>query len=405
MSTISLSLMASTALYATNGDTLIGVGAKTRAMGGAGIAFSHGAESTLVNPALITRVPDTEISFGGTVFMPDIHTSLGAAGAKPDSGDSDADISMIPAVALITHLDNGIHIGAGMYGTAGMGTDFRGLGNSNWMPGNKKLFDMENTLQLMQFVAPVAYKTGGLSIGIAPIIQYGSLDIHYEMNGPGAPGVVSPGQKQDFGIGGSIGATYEFENGFSIGAVYKSKIKMDYGNTLSASAAPFGININGHLDQPDEYGIGLGWRSGYHGVAIDWKKIRWGSAAGYKDFGWDDQNVFAVGYQYDTGIWALRVGYNHGNMPFDIHNSNNRSDAAKDMFNLLGFPATAKDHITAGGSYQFTKNFSADFTVVYALNEKHRAEVGQAFGYPKNAVIINNEHKELGLTVQLNYKF
>jgi long-chain fatty acid transport protein len=39
---------------ATNGDTLIGVGAKTRSMGGAGIAFSHEAESTLVNPALIT---------------------------------------------------------------------------------------------------------------------------------------------------------------------------------------------------------------------------------------------------------------------------------------------------------------------------------------------------------------
>ncbi len=405
-STVILSMVASTALYATNGDTLVGVGAKTRAMGGAGIAFSHGAESTLVNPALITHVQDTEISFGGTIFMPDIHTSLGGnvgMGPGTDSADSDADLSMIPAVAIVSHLDNGVHIGAGMYGTAGMGTDFRDQGPSAWMPGNKALFDMETTLQLMQFVVPIAYKTGGLSVGIAPIIQYGSLDIHYEMQP--APGVVSPGQKQDFGFGASVGLTYDFDNGFSIGAVYKSKIKMDYGNTLSSAAAPFGININGHLDQPAEYGIGLGWRSGPHGVAIDWKRIQWGSAAGYKDFGWDDQDVFAIGYQYDAGTWALRVGYNHGKTPITLYNSNKQVEAAKDMFNLLGFPATAEDHITAGGSYQFSKNFSADFTVVYALNEKNSADVGAAFGAPAQAVTIENEHKELGLTVQLNYKF
>ena len=406
---LALSLATSSALYATNGDTLVGVGAKTRSMGGAGIAFSHGAESTLVNPALITHVQDTEISFGGTIFMPDVHTDLTAntaGGPVSDSGDSDADLSMIPAVAIVSHFDNDVYIGAGMYGTAGMGTDFRGLGASNWMPGNKKLFDMETTLQLMQFVVPVAYKTGGLSIGIAPIVQYGSLDIHYEMNGPGGkPGIVSPGQKQDFGVGASLGAIYDFGNGLSVGAVYKSKVKMDYGNTLTAAAAPFGINLDGHLDQPAEYGIGLGWRYGPHGIAIDWKRIQWGHAAGYEDFGWDDQNVFAVGYQYDAGTWSLRVGYNHGKTPITLYNSDNPGLAAKDMFNLLGFPATAEDHITAGGTYQFSKNFSADFTVVYALNEKNDADVGAVFGYPKNAVTIHNEHKELGLSIQLNYKF
>ena len=67
--TIALSLMTSTLLHATNGDTLIAVGAKARGMGGTGIAISHGAESTLINPALITSVENTEISFGGTVFM------------------------------------------------------------------------------------------------------------------------------------------------------------------------------------------------------------------------------------------------------------------------------------------------------------------------------------------------
>ncbi|WP_292657962.1 porin [Nitratifractor sp.] len=381
-STVILSMVASTALYATNGDTLVGVGAKTRAMGGAGIAFSHGAESTLVNPALITHVQDTEISFGGTIFMPSIKTETPMSGGKKSK--SDADISMIPAVAAVSHLDNGLHIGAGMWGTAGMGTDFR---------GHPDLFDMETTLQLMQFAVPVAYKFGGLSLGIAPILQYGSLDIHYNYGGTN----VGDGQHQDFGLGASLGATYDFGTGFTVGAVYKTKIKMDYGNAIPTATAPFGLSFGSHLDQPAEFGIGLGWRSGPHGIAIDWKRILWSHATGYKEFNWDDQDVFAIGYQYDAGTWSARIGFNHGKTPIKAS-----GNPAIDMFNLLGFPATQENHFTLGGTYAFSKNFSADVTAVYGFNKDSSADVSAMFG---SGAQVKNKHSELGLTVQLNYKF
>ena len=32
----------------------------------------------------------------------------------------------------------------------------------------------------MQFGVPIAYKTGGLSLAVTPIIQYGNLDINYD---------------------------------------------------------------------------------------------------------------------------------------------------------------------------------------------------------------------------------
>ena len=400
---IALSLATSSALYATNGDTLIGVGAKTRSMGGAGIAFSHGAESTLVNPALITHVKDTEISFGGTIFMPDIHSEIdyGMGGNHwfTASEDSDADISMIPAVAIASQVADNFFVGAGMWGTAGMGTDFR---------GNPLLFDMETTLQMMQFAVPLAYRFDNLSIGIAPILQYGSLDIHYNMNGTG----VGDGQNQDFGFGVSLGAVYHFEAGFNIGAMYKSEVKMDYGKSLSTATAPFSQlpgfpDIGDTLTQPAEYGIGLGYHNGPHGIALDWKRIAWGSAEGYKQFGWKDQDVFSIGYQYDAGNWSVRLGYNHATNPLTIYNSSMPGLAALDMFNLLGFPATAQDHLTAGGTYIFNENFSADFTVVYAFNEKNSADLSSlqmgGQGFPLEE--IRNEHSELGLSVQLNYKF
>ena len=372
---IALSIIASSSLYATNGDTLIGVGAKTRAMGGVGIALGHGAESTLVNPALITSVKGTEISFGGTVFMPTIKTDIGPSGTFTES---DADISMIPAVAIATNLGNNVYIGVGMYGTAGMGVDYRDATNAAFQK-------METTLQLMQFVAPVAYKYNGLSVAVAPILQYGSLDIN--MNNTGY------GQKQDFGYGFALGATYDFGNGFSVGAVYKSKIKMDYSKVISTVAPGF----KNYLDQPAEIGVGIAYTNGPHTIAADYKKIKWSSARGYKEFGWKDQDVFAVGYEYNAGQWAARIGFNHAKSPISLTPGTTPMGGALNYFNLLGFPATAENHFTAGGTYNFTKNFSTDFTLVYSPEKKTSAQIGLAK--------ITNKHSEIGATVQFNYKF
>lgn len=381
-----ISLIATTAIYATNGDTLIGVGAKTRAMGGAGIAFSHGAESTLVNPALISDVKETEISFGGTVFLPTIKTQMGAIEHK-----SKADVSVIPAVAIASQIKPNIYLGVGMWGTAGMGVDFKDY---------PELFKMETTLQLMQFAVPVAYKFNGLSIGIAPILQYGSLDIHYQLPAAMGGANIGDGQNQDFGFGVSVGAIYDFKNGFKVGAVYKSKIKMKYEHSISAATAPFGLGFGDSLDQPAEYGVGFSYTNGAHSIAFDYKKILWSKANGYKDFGWKDQDVFAIGYQYDAGLWALRAGFNHSKNPVTIFNKPQKT--ALDMFNLLGFPATMQNHITLGGTYRYSKNFSIDTTVVYGFNSTKSADVSAMFG---PGATIKNKHSELGITVQFNYKF
>ncbi len=42
-------------LYATNGDQMIATGTRSIGMGGVGIAMGFGAESGLINPALISK--------------------------------------------------------------------------------------------------------------------------------------------------------------------------------------------------------------------------------------------------------------------------------------------------------------------------------------------------------------
>lgn len=403
-----LSIAAATMLHATNGDNLIGVGAKTRGMGGVGIAVSHGAESGLANPALITSVEGTEVSFGGTLFAPTITTELnGTPGAPvPPQGsyESDADLNMIPEVSIATKIDNNWYIGVGMWGTAGLGVDYSKADFNPLATGQFGNFNMVTNLQLLQFGVPIAYKEGGLSVAVTPVLQYGNLDINYRTPTPtGSIANVGTGLAQDFGFGFNAGIAYDFSQdgvkGLTIGAIYKSAIEMEYDGQLTTATAPFRLALpNGDkLEQPEEYGIGFAYETDGHTIGFDYKRINWSSAKGYGDFGWEDSDVIAVGYEYAENNWAVRVGYNHADSAVvEV------ADPRLNFFNLLGFPATAEDHYTLGGSYDFSNAFSVDLAYVHQP-ESTKTFSTAGLGLPFSSV--TNDHVENSFTFQLNYKF
>ena len=399
--TIKLAVVAALALgttsaFATNGDAMIGVGAKAIGMGGVGIGISHGAESALTNPAMITSVEGTEVSFGGTAFMPNVKTNMGDGDGFHDSA---AKFSVIPTVAVAQKGTENFYWGVGMYGVAGMGTDYRnttsasGVGYSN--------MNMVTNLQLMQFVVPLAYKTNGFSIGVAPILQYGSLDINYNVAtvqnlNPSATG--TKGVAQDFGFGYNVGIGYE-TSGLTVGASYKSKIDMTYKGQIGQAMADFtGTPGSDHLEQPAEIGVGASYKMGGNTFAIDFKQIQWSDAKGYKDFKWDNQNVIMLGYQYAQDNWALRAGYNHANSPIKDQGI---AGSLTNVFNLLGFPAIVESHYTVGASYGFSKMTSLDLAYVYSPEKSEK--FAYSLGGP--ASTIETKHSQSAATAQLNFKF
>lgn len=405
---VTLSLIAATTLHATNGDNLIGVGAKARGMGGTGIAVSHGAESGLANPALISSVEGTEISFGGTLFAPTINTQLnGAPGAPvpPQSNyESDANLNMIPEVSIATKIDDNWYIGIGMWGTAGMGVDYSKANFAPLTQGQFGNFNMVTNLQLLQFGVPIAYKEGGLSVAVTPVLQYGNLDINYRMpTQTGSIANVGNGLAQDFGFGFNAGASYDFSQdgvkGLTIGVNYKSSIEMTYDGQLTTATGPFMLALpaGDTLEQPEEYGIGFAYEMAGHTIAFDYKKVNWSSAKGYGDFGWEDGDVYAFGYQYAQDNWAVRAGYNHSTSVVV-----EGMDPRLNFFNLLGFPATAENHYTLGGTYEVSKSFSVDLAYVYEpTSTKTFSTAG--LGLPFST--LTTEHREDSLSFQLNYKF
>lgn len=409
-----MSLLAVTALMATNGDHLLAVGTKSRGMGGAGIGISHCAESTLQNPALITCTKGTSISFGGVVFMPDVSAKMGMAPYK----SSDADMSVIPGVAISHKIDDNWFLGIGMWGTAGMGVDYRDAAQTPQDSGN---MHMVSNLQLMQFGVSLAYTDTDFGVAITPIMQYGSLDINFQ----GFDGSnVGDGVAQDFGYGYNLGAYYDFKNGVTVGAVYKSKIDMEYKNQLSRATKPFvdfGIfpaAMGDHLEQPAEMGVGIGYKYLDHTFAVDYKQILWSDAKGYKDFGWDDQDVISLGYQLKVEDWKFRLGYSHADNPVTeaqsgpaMINPGSYAQAggnALNLFNLLGFPATVEDHYTIGGGYEFTKNFYVDFAYVYAPETTTTMKTITGFNAQNGQLYTGDssvKHSQSSLSFQLSYRF
>jgi len=153
-------------------------------------------------------------------------------------------------------------------------------------------------------------------------------------------------------------------------------------------------------------------------MAFDYRQIQWSDAKGYKDFAWQDQDVYAFGYEYSEDNWAIRAGYNYAENPLSelqsgpqVIPAGNYAMAggnALNLFNLLGFPATAEEHYTIGGSYEFDKEFSIDLAYVYSpkitttmntivgLNP----QTGDMYTGPSSV-----EHTENSISFQLTYKF
>ena len=419
--TIKLAVVAALALgatsaFATNGDNLIALGAKARGMGGTGIGIGHGAESGLANPAMIK---ESEVTFGGTYFTPDV--KFNNASVTPDPTNptttmngglaqfqSAADQSVIPEVAVSIKVNDNFTWGVGMYGVAGMGTDYRndlavysnGPGQYPSPSGNQNAYQgtlsgtnqLSTNLQLMRFAVPLAFHSdSGLSFAVSPILQYGSLEISYN-NGSyfmapqvdPATGAVaySPvnvrtgsGYSQDFGFGYQLGLAYEM-NGLTIGAQYTSAIDMEYKDQISLASRHFGLNgglgLSDHLEQPADYGVGVSYKFGENTIALDYKRIKWGSAKGYKDFKWDDQNVYAIGYEYDAKTWAFRLGYNYAKSPIKEQAAANMNQpgqydgAVINYFNMAGFPAVVESHYTIGGTYKVSEAIGVDVAYTYA---------------------------------------
>ena len=426
---ILLSTISAMTLFATNGDHMIGLSAQSRALGGTGIANFIGAQNALTNPALLSKIKvQNEFSFGGTIFDASVKVKTTAGNGTngtniPGTGisrTSTQDTSMIPAISLANRINENIVFGLGMYGTAGMGTDWRD-DDTPYNTGalmNIGLYNMRSSLMLMQFAPSLAYSQKNFGIGLSAIIQYGQLSIDYDTRDAAnnsAKKHVGNGPSQDYGYGFQLGGFYNINPQLTIGGIYKSSINMKYKDQISKAALAFGYGSHAgalkaktdNLEQPSEIGIGISYDINYLTYTVDIKSIKWGDAKGYKDFGWENQTVMAIGAKYKTPSYWYGIGYNKANNPIP-DNTNTTSVAGgantdgdtMNLFNYAMFPATITSAYTFGGGYNINKGTSIDLSYTYA------PEVSDTVSARTVGVgDITTKHSQTATTISVQYKF
>ncbi len=419
---ISAATLAATPAFATNGDNLIGLGAKSRALGGTGIAAFYGAESALVNPALLAKGKANEVTFAGTLFRPSVSTT-----GRGTSRTSKADKSVIPEVAIMNPINDKTTFGIGIFGVAGMGVDYRDYADR---------FNARTNLQLMKFAPSLAYDGGRWGVGASLAVMYGSLDIGYTLRasstaavgaGPNAGNTVNAGTpgyatnpadgknypqqggmagvSDDYGFGWQIGGYFDITDNLTLGATYQSAISMKYKDQIKNAATDFGLGskiTSDTLEQPAVLGAGLSYNMGGIMLTADYKQIKWGDATGYKQFGWEDQNVVAVGAKFTTDGYWFGLGFNHASNPLKKQNPAAPGGAALNTLNYLMFPGTVENHWTLGGGYRFTKTFSMDAAFTYAPEV---SDTVQAYGFGAPVGPLKTKHSQTGITVSLKYDF
>ena len=431
-----LSTLTAATLFATNGDNLIGLGVESRALGGTGIANFNGAENALSNPALLGKTKvKKEFSFGGTIFSATVKAKTTAGNGTngttiPGTGTSRTsaqDKSMIPVVALLNRINENIVFGLGMYGTAGMGTDWRKKdtphasfdqsGNQINTPMNIGLYNMRSALMLMQFAPSLAYNKDNFGIGFSAIMQYGQLSIDYDTRDAtnrNGKKHIGNGPSQDYGYGYQIGGFYDINKNLTVAGVYKSTIDMTYKDQISQAAEAFGYGTPGanfkaktdHLEQPAEIGVGISYNMGHMTYTGDYKIIKWEDAKGYKDFGWENQNVLALGAKYTASQYWYGLGYNSANNPIPDNKdskkvtpfANNTNGDTMNLFNYAMFPATITKAYTFGAGYNLNKESSISFAYMLAPEVSDTVS-GQTVGVG----MITTKHSQTATTVA--YKF
>jgi len=205
------------------------------------------------------------------------------------------------------------------------------------------------------------------------------------------------GQAVGTGYAGKIGFTYKLGSKTTIGATYHSRTRL---SDLEAKDATVSFNVNfgggGPANQlipvagkmtvkdfqwPETYGIGIAYEASEKWLlAADYKRINWaavmknfqmefspagntGMAAAFNGLpmtvvfyqDWEDQHVLMLGAAYRmSDALTLRAGLNMANNP------------VPDTYLNALFPATIKNHITAGFGYAIGKQSHLDMAFSYA---------------------------------------
>jgi long-chain fatty acid transport protein len=390
------------AALATNGMNMEGYGPISSGMGGASQAFDHGTAAMAQNPATLALMPgDARLDLALGRLGPTVKSSMSG---MPDAASGGTSYVM-PALGYARRSGQFTY-GLGIFAQGGMGTEY---GADSFLAAGSGQ-PVRSELGVGRVLIPLAYQvTPELAVGATLDFMWAGLDLRIAASGAQLGGLVTggsgtlftqlPGLAQapwaridfsnsnDFtgaarstGWAGKIGVVYKARPDLTLGASYQMKSSLGDMETSAAGAslsATGGFTDSGRItvvdfQWPSMTSLGAAWQaSPALLLAADLKSIGWSSVM--KDFkmrydsagiggsvsfalpqNWKDQTVVSLGAAWRASdALTLRAGVNLAGNPIP-----------EQTVNPL-FPATVKNHVTAGLGYAFSpaSEFNGSLTV------------------------------------------
>ncbi len=301
-----------------------------------------------------------------------------------------------------------------------------------------------SSVDLIQlFLAPTyAYKLGErTSVGLSPIFaaqRFSAKGLQAFAQFSNSPDHVSDqGYSFSYGGGGRVGLFTEILPGLDLGASWQSRITMSRFKEYEGLFAE-----RGDFDIPPAWNVGLAIKPTVNQrILLDYQRINFSDVASVGNpldpnrfvndcalqrllgssaassaclgaetgpgFGWQDIEVYKVGYQITSGHWAWRMGYSKTRQPIP---------ETEVLFNILA-PAVIEQHYTAGVGWQYSKQLGLDLSLMYApgnpvkgknpLSNVQLLSNGQVVnaGYDANDQDITLDMHQYELTLGVNYTY
>lgn len=412
-------------VLATNGYFMIGYGAKSIGVGGAGVAFPQDRLAGTMNPAGMGLVPDG-YDGGLRIVTATRNASIDCRGI----GACDAvvkdrsarDAFLVPNFGWKRQLSDQFAVGVSVYGNGGINTTYgrafydetvaRIMGGTPGTPGFPATGKIGIDFSQL-FIAPsLAWRLHPAhTIGLSPILaiqRFSARGFESFARLSFDPTSVT-GRSTEYTVGGGVrvGWLGEFSHGLRLGAQYTSRNWMPRTTKYNGLLAR-----NGEFYAPPHWTVGVSWDATERlSLAFDFQRILWDSidalsnpgptsaeilgviaparmlgAQGGIGFGWIDQSVFKFGarYRHDERL-TLRAGWNHGSSQIPNREA---------LFNIVA-SATTNDNLSLGGSWRFTGGGELSLTYMRAFKQGLHDRSSALFGTPVRASISQN-HLDLG---------
>lgn len=390
-----------------NGLNLNGVGSRAISMGGAYVGLADDYSAVFWNPAGLTQIKGTSVSFFVTDVIPTATYKFAVYGIDATTV-SNHYISGAIGMFWDCHLLDNLKIGIFADVPSGLGAEWDGAELRAFSGQSGKEFEWMSKIGVFNFGPVLAYQVSDkLSLGATVNVAYGIMDMKRPVDmlagmGPGSDGAMDTQYEEEssgMGTGFSFGALFKPTCGLSLGFAVKTRNTIGFsGSAKNATFGMMGAPTESDFDRDITWPL---WVAG--GIAVkpmskltltadaqwtqwsatedvlvteykdaNWKGAMEASESNKMKLQWEDALQIRFGAEYLlSSCFAVRAGYYHDPAPGPYETAN------------ILLPSITNNVVTFGlGLLKGSIGF--DLTLEYLMGVERDINQYPATGLPEN---------------------